>query len=182
MPTSTDFGNLRRRTSGGGPAADRRRTGGGPAAILTLSREVGRVTPCAPQPGHKTSKGPDESVPTARTECRALPTMSGRRSCDRTSPIRFPGFRSLREHLDTATGTQPSACSTVEIAPSCSVNAAFLSAGLVCLVAVSRCTRSLRIGPSQFDAEPAVPCGCSSAGWAGVSCKFTTARHPTLLW
>src|SRR5436190_990286 len=35
---------------------------------------------------------------------------------------------SLRAHLDTTTGTQPSGCRGVSIAPCCSVNAAFLFA------------------------------------------------------
>src|SRR6185369_4104970 len=44
-----------------------------------------------------------------------------------------------RAHLDTITGTQPSDCRGVSIAPCRSVNAAFLFAKLRMLVAVSRC-------------------------------------------
>ena len=42
-------------------------------------------------------------------------------------------------HLDTTTGTQPSGCRGVSIAPCCSVNAAFLFAEPRMLVVVSRC-------------------------------------------
>ena len=46
-----------------------------------------------------------------------------------------------RAHLDTTTGTQPSGCRGVSIAPCCSVNAAFLFAEPRMLVVVSRCAR-----------------------------------------
>src|SRR2546425_13013024 len=42
-------------------------------------------------------------------------------------------------HLDTTTGTQPSGCRGVSIAPCCSVNAAFLFAEPRMLVVASRC-------------------------------------------
>src|SRR2546425_11488114 len=45
-------------------------------------------------------------------------------------------------HLDTTTGTQPSGCRGVSIAPCCSVNAAILFAEPRMLVVVSRCARS----------------------------------------
>src|SRR5439155_18726921 len=44
-----------------------------------------------------------------------------------------------RAHLGTTTGTQPSGCRGVSIAPCCSVNAAFLFAEPRMLVVVSRC-------------------------------------------
>src|SRR6266699_1171288 len=42
-------------------------------------------------------------------------------------------------HLDTNTGTQPSGCRVVSIAPCCSVNAAFLFAEPRLVAVVSRC-------------------------------------------
>jgi hypothetical protein len=44
-----------------------------------------------------------------------------------------------RAHLDNTTGTQPSGCRGVSIAPRCSVNAAFLFAEPRMLVVGSRC-------------------------------------------
>src|SRR2546427_12795855 len=49
------------------------------------------------------------------------------------------GASSRRAHLDTTTGTQPSGCRGVSIAPCCSVNAAFLFAEPRMLVVASRC-------------------------------------------
>src|SRR5438034_10832941 len=49
------------------------------------------------------------------------------------------GREKPRAHLDTTTGTQPSGCRGVSIAPCCSVNAAFLFAEPRMLVVVSRC-------------------------------------------
>src|SRR5438045_7795482 len=55
-----------------------------------------------------------------------------------------------RAHLDTTTGTQPSGCRVVSIAPCCSVNAAFLFAEPRLVVVVSRCTRfSERLSAEQ---------------------------------
>src|SRR5580765_3671938 len=52
-------------------------------------------------------------------------------------------LRALRTQLDTTTGTQPSGCGGVSIAPCCSVNAAFLFAEPCMFVVVSRCARAL---------------------------------------
>src|SRR5205814_9397559 len=53
-------------------------------------------------------------------------------------------------HLDTTTGTQPSGCRVVSIAPCCSVNAAFLFAEPHLVVVVARCCRfSERLSAEQ---------------------------------
>src|SRR2546425_1572388 len=67
-------------------------------------------------------------------------------------------------HLDTTTGTQPSGCRGVSIAPWCSVNAAFLFAEPRMLVVVSRCARC-KAGAFIWLALCEIECNLPNMDW-----------------
>jgi len=71
------------------------------------------------------------------------PFVRFRCTCGRCEDLTIskPSLRDNGAHLDTTTGTQPSGCRVVSIAPCCSVNAAFLFAEPRLVVVVSRRTR-----------------------------------------